>query len=54
MGSDTVTISIKRPTHEELWQMKETPGDTYDQIIDGLIDFYQAESGSDSDGGGSE
>lgn len=31
------TISIKRDTQRMLWQLKETPDDTYDEIIRDLL-----------------
>lgn len=31
------TISIKRDTQRMLWQLKETPDDTYDEIIRDLM-----------------
>jgi hypothetical protein len=54
MGSDTINVVLKRQTHRDLWQMKDEPGDTYDEIVRELYEFYQTKSGADSDGGGSE
>jgi len=34
---DSKTISIKRDTQRALWQLKEKPDDTYDEIIRELL-----------------
>jgi len=34
---DNKTISIKRDTQRALWQLKEKPDDTYDEIIRELV-----------------
>jgi hypothetical protein len=50
MGSDTVTISIKRPLQRDLWELKDAPEVTYSEVIGELYEHYQASG----DGGGSE
>jgi hypothetical protein len=41
MGTETVTISISRQRHRELWELKDAPGDTYDEIIGDLLDHAE-------------
>jgi predicted CopG family antitoxin len=35
--TDSKNITIKADTHSALWSQKESPGDTYDEIIRELL-----------------
>jgi predicted CopG family antitoxin len=45
MGSDTVTISIKRPLQRDLWELKDAPEETYSEVIGELYEHYQEAAG---------
>ena len=37
MAKETKNIAIKADTFETLWSLKESPGDTYDEVIRELL-----------------
>lgn len=37
VSTESKNITVKSDTHRELWSLKESPGDTYDEIIRDLL-----------------